>query len=165
VCTKNVTPQSSHILIYFMTGRFSSINLPKPCTPARRTSFYTTPNQNKIFYNCTSLLSSRTSSPGLKAGIPMYGQPSQRKASPRLQFPHEPTLPRTVKSTSARSSAPSLRVWSCASAFTRVTASSAAIFSARPHVQSLHARRRFPTRGAHSGAAKSLAGAFAKKII
>lgn len=66
----------------------------------------------KASYNCTSLLRRRTSSPGLKAGIPIYGQPSQRNASPRLQFPHDPTLPWTVKSTSARSSAPSLRVWS-----------------------------------------------------
>jgi hypothetical protein len=104
------------------------------------------------FYSCTSLLSNLTSSPGLKAGMPIYGQPSQRKASPRLQFPHDPTFPCTVKSTSARSSAPSLRVLSCASAVSRLAASSAASFCARPQVQSLHALRRLPTLGAHSGA-------------
>lgn len=103
-------------------------------------------------YNCTSLLSNRTSSPGLKAGMPMYGHPSHLNASPKLQFPQEPTLPLTVKSTSARSSESSFSAASCLSAESRLAASSAASLSARPQVQSLHARRRLPTRGAHSGA-------------
>lgn len=119
-----------------------------PPPPHRRTHAHT----HARLYSCTSLFRRRTSSPGRKAGMPMYGQPSQRKASPRLQLPHEPTLPWTVKSSSARSSASSLSALSCCSAVERLPASSPAIFSASPHVQSLHARRRLPTRGMHSGA-------------
>lgn len=113
-------------------------------------------NASQMIYNCTSLFRSLTSSPGLKAGIPIYGHPSQRNASPKLQFPQEPTFPCTVKSTSARSSASSFRALSCASALDLVLASSAAILSANPHVQSLQARRRLPAFGAHSGATISL---------
>lgn len=105
-----------------------------------------------------SLLSSRTSSPGLKAGSPMYGQPSQRKASPRAQFPQLPTLPWTVKSTSARSFVSSFMVLSALSAASRLALSSASICCASPQVQSLHARLRFPTFGRHSGAVMLLAG-------
>ena len=103
-------------------------------------------------HNCTSSLSNRTSSPGLKAGNPIYGHPSHRNASPNAQFPHEPTLPCTVKSTSARSSAFSFA--SAWSALERLAASSASSFSARPQVQSLHARLRLPVLGRHSGATK-----------
>jgi hypothetical protein len=91
-------------------------------------------------HNCTSLFTSLTSSPGLNAGSPMYGHPSHLNASPSAQFPHEPTLPCTVKSTSARSSACSLA--RLASAFERLAASSALSRSARPQLQSLQARRR-----------------------
>jgi hypothetical protein len=84
--------------------------------------------------------------------MPIYGQPSQRKASPKLQLPQDPTFPWTVKSTSARSTAPNLRVCSLASASDRLAASSFAILSASPQVQSAQARRRLPTLGAHSGA-------------
>lgn len=103
-------------------------------------------------YNCTSLFSKRTSSPGLNAGMPMYGQPSHLKASPSEQLPHDPTLPWTVKSISAKSSESSFSALSLVSASSRLALSSAAIFSARPHVQSLQARRRLPTLGIHSGA-------------
>lgn len=82
----------------------------------------------------------------------MYGQPSQRKASPSEQFPQLPTFPWTVKSTSARSSAPILIVDRALSALARLVESSASIFSLRPQVQSLHARRRLPALGRHSAA-------------
>jgi hypothetical protein len=59
-------------------------------------------------YNCTSFCNILTSSPGLKGGNPTYGHPSHRNASPKAQFPHEPTFPFTVKSTSVRSLTPSL---------------------------------------------------------
>jgi hypothetical protein len=45
-----------------------------------------------------------------------------------------------------------LMVLSFESALARVAASSASIFSLSPHVQSLHARRRLPGFGRHSGA-------------
>ena len=96
-------------------------------------------------------LSNLTSSPTLKAGNPTYGHPSHRKASPNAQFPQLPTFPCTVKSTSAKSSAASFASFS--SAAERLAASSAARVAASPHVQSLQARRRFPGRGRHSGAA------------
>ena len=127
---------------------------------------------------------SRTSSPGLNAGSPTYGQPSQRKASPSAQLPQLPTLPRTVKSISPslRSAALSLATPGApfaavdcgaealgpesvlvgrpaaraASARARVAASSAARRVARPQVQSLQARRRLPGLGLHSGAARSV---------
>ena len=108
--------------------------------------------KTRVCYSCTSLFNNRTSSPGLKAGIPMYGHPSHRNASPNAQFPQLPTLPCTVKSTSAKSSAPSLRVLSVLSALLRLVASSASIFSFRPQVQSLQARRRLPDLGRHSAA-------------
>jgi hypothetical protein len=103
-------------------------------------------------YNWISLFIKRTSSPGLKAGSPMYGHPSHLKASPSAQFPQLPTLPWTVKSTSVRSSAPSFNVSSAWSAVARFAASSASSFSFIPQVQSLQARRRFPALGRHSGA-------------
>lgn len=70
-----------------------------------------------------------------------------------LQFPHDPTFPWTVKSTSARSSAPSFKVCSLVSASARFAESSAAIRSARPQVQSLQARRLLLF-GMHSAAMK-----------
>ena len=94
----------------------------------------------KLSQSCTSLFTNLTSSPGLNAGSPMYGHPSHLNASPRAQFPHDPTLPCTVKSTSARSSACSLA--RLASALERLAASSALSRSARPQLQSLQARRR-----------------------
>jgi hypothetical protein len=94
----------------------------------------------KLSQSCTSLFTNLTSSPGLNAGSPMYGQPSHLNASPKAQFPHDPTLPWTVKSTSARSSACSLA--RLASALERFAASSALSRSARPQLQSLQARRR-----------------------
>jgi hypothetical protein len=129
-------------------------NVPNPPVAANCARLCPNSEGKITSYNCTSLLSSLTSSPGLKAGIPIYGQPLQRNASPRLQFPHEPTFPCTVKSTSVRSSAPSFSVLSCASAVARLAASSAAIRSARPQEQSLQARRRLPTLGTHSGAVR-----------
>jgi hypothetical protein len=90
--------------------------------------------------SCTSLFTNRTSSPGLNAGSPIYGHPSHLNASPSAQFPHDPTLPCTVKSTSARSSACNLA--RLASALERLAASSALSRSARPQLQSLQARRR-----------------------
>jgi hypothetical protein len=79
----------------------------------------------------------------------MYGHPSHLNASPRAQLPQEPTLPCTVKSTSARSSACSLARF--ASAFWRFAASSALSRSARPQLQSLQARRRLVL-GLHASA-------------
>ena len=127
---------------------------------------------------------SRTSSPGLNAGSPTYGQPSQRNASPSAQLPQLPALPGTVKSVapSSRSAALSLArpgavpldavdlaapvvglgaapvgsAASAASARVRVAASSAARRAARPQVQSLQARRRLPGLGVHSGAAEGV---------
>ena len=120
-----------------------------PLLPQKRPYARFPPNQ---IYNCTSSFTNRTSSPGLNAGSPIYGHPSQRKASPSAQFPQLPTLPCTVKSTSARSSAPSFSVLRAWSAVLRLAASSASIFCFRPHVQSLQARRRLPDLGRHSGA-------------
>jgi hypothetical protein len=99
-----------------------------------------------------------TSSPGLNAGIPINGptiiniirfekegsfvHPSQRKASPSPQLPQLLLFPWTVKSSSSEVSVTagnllenSLSAFSC---------------SLRPHVQFLHALRRFPARGTHS---------------
>lgn len=104
-------------------------------------------------HNCTSLFTNLTSSPGLKAGRPIYGHPSHLKASPRAQLPQDPTLPWTVKSTSARSSACSLARF--ASALERLAASSALSRSARPQLQSLQARRRLVL-GLHASAVKVL---------
>lgn len=70
----------------------------------------------------------------------MYGHPSHLNASPSAQLPHEPTLPCTVKSTSFKSLALSFARFASASA--RLALSSASIRCARPHVQSLQARRR-----------------------
>src|SRR4051794_26042982 len=89
------------------------------------------------YYNWMSLFSSRTSSPGLKAGKPIYGHPSHLNASPSAQLPQLPTLPWTVKSTSARSSASSFNELSALSAEERLAASSASSFSFMPQVQSL----------------------------
>ena len=108
-------------------------------------------------YNWISLLSNRTSSPGLNAGRPMYGHPSHLNASPSAQFPQLPTFPCTVKSTSARSSASNFRELSALSAEERLAASSASIFSFIPQVQSLQARRRLPGLGWHSSAGIMLA--------
>jgi hypothetical protein len=58
---------------------------------------------------------------------------------PRLQLPQLPTLPWTVKSTSARSSACSLSVFNALSASARFCLSSNSSLSARPQVQSLQA--------------------------
>lgn len=95
-----------------------------------------------------------TSSPGLKAGRPIKGQPSQRNASPKEQLLHEPVFPCTVKSTSSLSSSVlSLRTLRSAFAFWRRSASSASSWAARPQVQSLQARRRFlAVSGWHSAA-------------
>lgn len=99
--------------------------------------------------SCTSLFNSLTSSPGLKAGSPIYGQPSHRNASPKAQLPHEPTLPCTVKSTSVRSLEVSFA--RLASASWRLALSSASIRCASPQVQSLQARRLFVL-GLHASA-------------
>ena len=122
-------------------------------------------------YSWISSFKSLTSSPGLKAGSPMYGQPSHLKASPKapirsqfyfhipkrqyLQLPQLPTLPFTVKSTSAKSSAWSLSVLSAWSALARLALSSASSFCAKPHVQSLQARRRLAL-GLHSVAMEEI---------
>jgi hypothetical protein len=123
-------------------------------------------------YSWISSFKSLTSSPGLKAGNPMYGQPSHLKASPKapirsqfyftdlkkkqyLQLPQLPTLPFTVKSTSAKSSAWSLSVLSAWSALARLALSSASSFWAKPHVQSLQARRRLAL-GLHSVAVEEI---------
>lgn len=100
----------------------------------------------------TSLFRSLTSSPGLNAGRPMYGHPSHRKASPRAQLPQLPSFPCTVKSTSAKSPPSNFMLSSALSAFALLPASSSSIFRAKPQVQSLQARRRFPAFGRHSGA-------------
>jgi hypothetical protein len=68
--------------------------------------------------------------------------PAHRKASPRLQLPQLLVLPCTVKSSS---SSPRTTTGSFL-AF----ASSDSSSSFNPHVQSLHAFRRFPGAGAHS---------------
>ena len=68
--------------------------VPFPQSHSSYKSFYRTPS---------SPTRNLTSSPGLKAGRPIYGHPSHRKASPNAQFPQLPTLPCTVKSTSASS--------------------------------------------------------------
>lgn len=140
-----------------------------------------------IHYSCTSSFINRTSSPGLNAGSPIYGHPSHLKASPSAQLPQLPTLPCTVKSSSIRSSAPSFAVAgaplevafgppfalavapflpcsspSAESAACRFARSSASIFAARPHVQSLQALRRLPALGWHSGA---VTGMLARSII
>lgn len=104
------------------------------------------------FYNCTSLSNSFTSSPGLNGGRPMYGQPSQRNASPREQFPQLPVFPWTVKSTSAISPEFNFNADNFSSAFARWSLSSAWSFCASPQVQSLHALLRLPALGLHSGA-------------
>lgn len=109
-----------------------------------------------FFYNCTSFVNNRTSSPGWKAGRPIYGHPSHLNASPKEQFPQLPTFPLTVKSTSASSSDRNLaRFWSASD---RLAASSASSRWARPHVQSLHARRRLPAAGRHEAAEKCRLG-------
>lgn len=101
-------------------------------------------------HNCTSSSCNLTTSPFLNAGKPMYGHPSQRKASPNAQLPQLPTFPFTVKSTSARSPAFNFaRFWSAAE---RLAASSASSRCARPQVQSLQARRRLPVGGRQDGA-------------
>ena len=129
-----------------------------PSEPSERLSHALLEKNTRIIglYNCTSSLISRTSSPGLKAGNPMYGHPSHLNASPNAQLPQLPTFPCTVKSTSASSSdfsfAAELREDKAASALARLAASSASIFWARPQVQSLQARRRLPALGRHSGA-------------
>jgi len=127
--------------------------VPTPCSQSQH--LYHTHTQPPMQpYNCTSLFSNLTSSPGVNAGSPIYGHPSQRNASPRAQLPQLPTLPWTVKSTSARSSWSSFRLLKALSAEARFAASSASIFSFMPHVQSLQARRRLPYLGRHSGAVK-----------
>lgn len=115
-------------------------------------------------HNCTSLFTNLTSSPGLNAGNPIYGHPSHLNASPSAQLPHEPTLPCTVKSTSARSSACSLA--RLESACARLAASSAFRRSARPQLQSLQARRRLVL-GRHASAVRyvSIARADQKENI
>jgi hypothetical protein len=168
---KYISQRDLHLFIFLYNGPWTLLTVANPFPRIHQSihlyAFKITPTPIPVpsmgtpatvaVYNCTSLFSNLTSSPGLNAGMPIYGQPSHRNASPKLQFPQLPTFPWTVKSTSARSSessftALSLRACSCASALERVAASSAAILSASPQVQSLHARRRFPTRGAHSGA-------------
>lgn len=97
-----------------------------------------------------------TSWPGLKAGRPIYGHPSHRKASPSAQLPQEPVLPWTVKSNSSKSSDCSIITFSSLSALARRSVSSASSRSASPHVQSLQARRLRPVLGWHSGAGRLL---------
>lgn len=119
---------------------------------AARIRFYHLSQSLPPSQSCTSSPNNLTSSPGLNAGRPIYGQPSHRKASPSAQLPQLPTFPLTVKSTSARSSACSLaRFWS---AEARLARSSASSRWARPQVQSLQARRRFllPAGGRQEGA-------------
>lgn len=82
----------------------------------------------------------------------MYGHPSHRNASPSAQLPQLPSFPWTVKSTSASSLAPNFIVSNAASALARLASSSSRSLSASPQVQSLHALRRFPAFGRHSGA-------------
>ena len=65
------------------------------------------PNGPHHISSWKSLFANRTSSPGLNGGRPMYGQPSQRNASPSAQDPQLPTFPCTVRSVS-RSSAVSI---------------------------------------------------------
>lgn len=108
-------------------------------------------------YNCTSPLKIFTSSPGLNAGKPMYGQVEQRKASPREQLLQEPVFPLTVKSSSLRSSVFSLKASeSLESALLRRSRSSSSRRSERPHVQSLQGLRRFWPSTLQAGAAKVL---------
>lgn len=102
----------------------------------------------KPIYNWATSFKIWTSCPGLKAGRPRYGQPAQRKASPRAQLPQEPVvLPSTVKSNSVKSSDCSLSTSRFLSALARRSLSSASRRSARPHVQSLQARRLRPVLG------------------
>mmetsp|Transcript_21576 Transcript_21576/g.69472 ORF Transcript_21576/g.69472 Transcript_21576/m.69472 type:complete len:402 (-) Transcript_21576:37-1242(-) len=82
-----------------------------------------------VHYRSTAAASSSTFSPGLNAGIPRYGQPAQRKASPFQQLPHELLLALAASSLAAPSS------------------------SARPHVQPLHGLRVGPHASAFSALA------------
>src|SRR6202035_4067385 len=96
-----------------------------------------------------------TSSPGLKAGIPINGptishhiglrdiHPAHRNASPNPQLPQLLDFPCTVKS---NSSSPRTTTGNFLA-----LASSVSSNSLSPHVQSLHAFLRFPGAGAHSG--------------
>ena len=91
-----------------------------------------------------------TISPGLNGGRPRYGHPSQRKASPSAQEPHDPPVfPGTVKSISSSK----LRVTTVDACFASWASCSWSSSSLRPQVQSLQALRRFlePGSGAHCG--------------
>jgi hypothetical protein len=74
-CQKyNLATASSQIIVYSHLPhkrRFTERQPTKSCTSARRPFIFSNANPKINIYNCTSLLSSRTSSPGLKAGIPM----------------------------------------------------------------------------------------------
>lgn len=113
-------------------------------TDPQRTPIYSWATSFKI---CTSW-------PGLNAGRPRYGHPSQRKASPSAQLPQEPVLPWTVKSSSFKSPVSSFITFKFLSAVSRRSLSSASRRSARPHVQSLQAFRLLPVFGWHSGASE-----------